>query len=91
MTGERLGARFIKVDSSCIVPNPLPKTPDGGVRQQLALDRNCEWPETFVVTISGGHVWGAGHIITPYNRLLGDVTVDFRAVRWILKPVDASL
>ena len=91
MTGERLGASFIKVDSSCIVPNQLPKTPDGTVRQQLAMDRNCEWPETFVVTIPGGRVWSSGHIITPDNQLLDDVTVDFRAVRWTLKPKTSSV
>jgi hypothetical protein len=91
MTGASLGASFIKVDSSRIVRNPLPKTPDGKVRQQLAMDRNYEWPETFVVTIPDGRVWGAGHIITPDNQLLDDVTVDFRAERWTLKPKTASV
>jgi capsular polysaccharide biosynthesis protein len=91
MTGERLGADFIKVDSSCIVPNRLPKTPDGHVRQQLAMDHNYEWPETFVVTIPGGRVWGTGHIITPDNQLLDDVSVDFRAVRWTLRPKTSSV
>jgi hypothetical protein len=61
MAGKTLGARLMKVDSSGIVPNPLPKTPDGKVRQQLAMDRNYERPETFAVTIPDGHVWGAGH------------------------------
>jgi Glycosyltransferase 61 len=91
IAGERLGASFIKVDPPQIVRNPLPKTPTGGVRQQLAMDRDYEWPETFVAMIPGGRVWGTGHIITPDNQLLDDVTVDFRTARWTLKPKSASV
>jgi capsular polysaccharide biosynthesis protein len=91
MAGERLGASFIKVDASRIVPNPLPKTPSGKIRQQLAMDRNYEWPETFVATIPDGRVWDDGHIITPDNQLLDDVTVDFKADRWTLKPKASSV
>ena len=91
MAGKTLGARFIKVDSSRVVGNPLPKTPDGEIRQQLAMDRDYKWPETFVVTIPSGRVWGPGHIITPDNQLLDDVTVDFRAERWTLRPKPSSV
>jgi capsular polysaccharide biosynthesis protein len=91
MTGERLGASFVRVEPSCIVTNPLPKTPHSHVRQQLAMDRDYEWPETFVVTIPNGRVWGTGHIITPDDQLLDDLSVDFRAEKWTLRPKTASV
>jgi capsular polysaccharide biosynthesis protein len=91
IAGEKLGANLITVDPSRIVRNPMPKTPNGRVRQQLAVDHDCEWPETFVVKIPNGRVWGTGHIITPDNQLLDDVTADFHTARWTLRPKPASV
>jgi capsular polysaccharide biosynthesis protein len=91
IAGEKLGASLISVDPSRIVRNPMPKTPNGRVRHQLTMDRDCEWPETFVVTIPAGRVWGSGHIITPDNQLLDDVTADFHTARWTLRPKPASV
>jgi capsular polysaccharide biosynthesis protein len=91
MIGETLGASFIKVDPPCVAQNALPKTPDGKVRQQLAMDRNYDWPETFVATIPNGRVWHDGHIITPDNQLLDDVSVDFGAEKWSLRPRPAAV
>ncbi len=91
MTGENVGAKLIKVDAACVVPNPLPKTPSGRIRQQLAMDRIYKWPETFVVTVPNGRVWGSGYVITPDDQLLDDVSVDFRAQRWTLYPKTSSI
>jgi capsular polysaccharide biosynthesis protein len=89
--GEKIGARYIDVEPSCVVTIALPKTPHSVVRQQLAMDRDYEWPATFVVTIPNGRVWGDGHIITPDNQLLGDLSCDFRAQRWTLFPKTSSV
>jgi hypothetical protein len=78
-TGRETGAKIVAVDAPCTVLNPLPKTIYDGVRRQFETDQTCRHPETFVVTIPKGRVWGDGYIITPDDQLLDDVTVDFRA------------
>jgi capsular polysaccharide biosynthesis protein len=91
MSGEKLGATFIPFEPARTVTNPLPKSVYGRVRCQFAIDRNYDWPATFVVNISNGRVWGAGHIITPNQQLLDDVSYDFRAQRFTLFPKTSSV
>ena len=91
MYGEKIGASYIPVDPACTVSNTLPKTPHPRLRQQLAMDRDYEWPATFVVSIPNGRVWGSGYIITPDDQLLDDVSYDFRTRRWSLFPKTSSI
>jgi capsular polysaccharide biosynthesis protein len=91
MSGERFGATFIPLESACKVQNPLPKSPHNRIRRQFTIDRNYDWPATFVVTIGYARVWGAGNIITPDQQLLDDVSYDFRAQRFSLVPKPSSV
>jgi capsular polysaccharide biosynthesis protein len=91
MYGEKIGASYIPVDPTCTVSNDLPRTPHPRLRQQLVMDRDYEWPATFVVSIPNGRVWGSGYIITPDDQLLDDLSCDFRAERWSLFPKTSSV
>lgn len=91
MSGEKFGATFIPFEPARTVTNPLPKSPHTRIRRQFTIDRNYDWPANFVVTIGNGRVWGAGHIITPDQQLLDDVSYDFRAQRWSLYPKTSSV
>ena len=91
MSGEKYGATFIPLEPARTVPNPLPKSPHSRIRRQFTIDRNYDWPATFVVTIGNARVWGAGNIITPDQQLLDDVSYDFRAQRFSLFPKTSSV
>jgi capsular polysaccharide biosynthesis protein len=95
-TGRHVGASVREVDSSCTVPNPLPKTVHSKIRRQFLIDQAYDYPSTFVAKISGGRVWGDGFVITPDDQLLDDVSVDFRglaarqssvSLHWKLQPL----
>ena len=91
MSGERFGATFTPLEPACTVANPLPKSPHRRIRRQFLMDRNYDWPATFVATIENARVWGAGHVITPDQQLLDDVSYDFRAQRFSLFPKTSSV
>jgi capsular polysaccharide biosynthesis protein len=81
MYGSKIGAEFVPVDSTCTLNHTLPKTVHATIRQQLSMDVEYECPPTFVITIPRGRMWDSGYIISPDDRLLDDVSVDFRAQR----------
>ena len=91
MYGHKIGAEFIPVDSACTVTHKLPKTVHATIRQQLSMDLEYSWPATFVITIPRGRARSSGYIVTPDDRLLDDLSIDFRAQRWSLHPKTASI
>jgi capsular polysaccharide biosynthesis protein len=79
-TGKDMAATIREVDPACVVQSVLPKTVHDSVRQQLLMDQAYDYPATFVATIPRGRVWSDGYIITPDDKLLADVSVDFRII-----------
>lgn len=69
------------VDTTCTVPNPLPKTVHKNVRQQFLIDQAYVYPETFVATIPRGRVTRRGLVVTPDGQLLKDVSTYFHSPR----------
>ena len=89
--GNKIGAEFIAVDSACTVFHVQPKTVHQSVRRQLTMDLEYEYQETFILKIPNGRMWGSGYIITPDDRLLDDVSIDFRAARYSMYPKASSV
>jgi capsular polysaccharide biosynthesis protein len=78
--GKDMAATIRDVDPACMVHSALPKTVHDSVRRQLLMDQTYDYPATFVATIPQGRVWADGYIITPDDKLLADVSVDFRII-----------
>jgi Glycosyltransferase 61 len=79
-SGKDMAATIYDVDPACVVHSALPKTVHDSVRRQLSVDQAYDYPPTFVAKIPNGRVWGDGYIITPDDKLLDDVSVDFRTI-----------
>lgn len=75
--GKKFGARFSKIEEDCVVLNRRPNTVHSGVRHQLTMDSKFLCQGNFVTEIPNGRVWGEGFVISPDNKLLEDVSVDF--------------
>jgi capsular polysaccharide biosynthesis protein len=79
-SGKDMAATIYEVDRACVVHSSPPKSIYDSVRIQLLRDQAYDYPATFVATIPNGRVWGDGYIITPDDKLLGDVSLDFRSI-----------
>jgi capsular polysaccharide biosynthesis protein len=79
-SGKDFAATLCEVDPACVVHSRLPKTVHDTVRRQLLMDQDYDYPATFVATIPDGRVWADGYIITPDDKLLADVSVDYRII-----------
>src|ERR1700722_17970741 len=75
--GRKMGADIRTIDANYTILNKPPKTVHEHVRQTLLADQEYPCPHTFVATLPGGRVYDPGIIITPDNKLLDDVSIDF--------------
>ncbi|WP_445637549.1 Glycosyltransferase family 61 protein [Nostoc sp. DSM 114161] len=68
---------FISIYSQKSIHRKLPKTIKSGVHWKFEIECTHEYPETFVAVIPQGRVWGHnGTVITPDDKLLGDVSLE---------------
>jgi Glycosyltransferase 61 len=84
-SSSRAGADFYPVDGCHTANHRLPNTVHQQVRRQFLMDEAYRCPSTFVARIPEGRVLGDGFIITPDNRLLDDISIDFS------EPLEAKL
>ncbi|NJM23985.1 MAG: glycosyltransferase family 61 protein, partial [Richelia sp. SM1_7_0] len=67
-------ADYFLIYPSHKVTRVLPKTIDTTVHWKFKVNQQREFTEAFVAAIPNGRVWGEGHVITPDNQLLGEVS-----------------
>lgn len=58
-----------------------PRTCDSNVHWNFRVEYQHDSPPAYIAVLPGGRVWGCeGAVITPDNKLLADVSMDFSAV-----------